>query len=790
MRMSQIFWLAMLLAASAGFSQAHPGELLRSLQNETQPEKQHEILLSLGAHYQFLDFDSAMYFHNRAYNLALELERSARRADRIRFAHLKAKATLGMMRVHDAHGNLDTVTAIATRLLPEAKALKDTVMIVSVYLSLGNVNFHKGNFSEALENYKKVIEIASQAGNNLYVARANQNMGAVYYHQGNYTKAAEATHIASELYVKLGNNLGVASTKLLLGNLVAELGQPDRALNFYMKALSGFEKANHPQGVYTSLLNIGTTFHDLKQYNEAIAYFTRAYNAAVSVGDQTGVSRTLHNIGLSYLMMEQSENSLEYFNKALEIAVEHRMQHQKAHTLVSLARANNNLGRHRVAIQLANQGLALAKERAMISTQESAYRNLWIAYERLGNLRQALDYHIYYKILSDSVNSIQSRVEISRIETQIHNRYLQEQIRIKETDLENQRLELQKTSLRLRLEQSQKIILASGFLTLLVITAYIFNNSRKRKKLNALFIEKNRIAEEANHALIDKNNEIAGHRDEINRQKSIIEERNIALLSSISYARTIQQSMLPFPEKANDILGEHFVIFSPKEIVSGDFYWMRKSGSKTVLVVADCAGHGVPGAFISIKGLSYLNDYPLSKSISNTGEFLDNFRAYMVDSLQQAATPGYQHEIIELAIVAFDKESGEIEFSGARIPLIIASEGHVLLNGKPMEPETGKCYKIKPDMMAIVYSENLKPFSTQTIQVEKGSTLYLITDGLADQFGGDNGERYSYQRLYNKLSLIHLQSPSEQQRLINEELHTWRQNHEQIDDITIIGVRV
>jgi len=790
MKISQMFWLAMLLAASAGFSQDHPGQLLQNLKNETRPEKQHEILLSLGAHYQFSNFDSAMYFHNRAYNLALELERNARRADRNRFAHLRAKATLGMMRVHDVNGNLDTAIVIATRLLPEAIALKDTVMIVSVYLSIGNVNLHKGNFSEALDLYKRVIEIASQAGNDLYVARANQNMGVVFYHQGNYTKAAEATSIASELYEKLGNNVGVASTKLLLGNLVAELGQPERALNYYIEALLGFEKANHPNGIYTSLLNIGTTFHDLKQYNEAIDYFTQAYNAAFALDDQTGVSRTLHNIGLSYLMMEESEHSLEYFNRALDIAAEHQLQHQKAHTLVSLARANNNLGRNRVAIQFANQGLALAKEMDMISTQESAYRNLWIAYNRLGNLRQALDNHILYKILSDSVNSVQSRVEISRIETQIHNRYLEEQIRIKETDLENQRLELQKTSLRLRLEQSQKIILASGFLILLAVTAYIFNNSRKRKKLNALFIEKNRIAEEANHALVAKNNEIAGHRDEINQQKSIIEEKNIALLSSISYARTIQQSMLPFPEKANDILGEHIVIFNPKEIVSGDFYWMRKSGSKTVLVVADCAGHGVPGAFISIKGLSYLNDYPFSKSISNTGEFLDTFRSYMVESLQQANTPVHQHEVIELAIVSFDKESGEVEFSGARIPLIIASEGQVLLNGKPLEPETGKCYKVKPDPMAIVFSENLKPFSTQTIQVEKGSILYLITDGFADQFGGDNGDRYSYQRLYNKLSLIHLQDLAEQQRLLNGEIHAWRQNHEQIDDITLIGVRV
>lgn len=790
MKVTQTFWLVMLLFAAKGFAQNHPGQLLRNLQNETRPEKQHEILLSLGAHYQFLDFDSAMYFHNRAYNLAHEMEQNARMADRTRFAHLKAKATLGMMRVHDAHGNLDTVTEIATRLLPEAKALEDTVMIVSVYLSLGNANLHKGNFSIALQNYNKVIDIASQAGNDLYVARANQNMGVVYYNQGNYTKAAEATSIASELYEKLGNNVGVASTKLLLGNLVAELGQPDRALNHYKEALSGFEKANHPQGIYTSLLNIGTTFYDLKQYDESIDYFTQAYNKAVALDDQTGLSRTLHNIGLSYLKMEQSELSLEYFNKALEITEEHQMQHQKAQTLVSLARANNNLGRHRVAVQLANQGLALAKEMEMISTQESAYLNLWVAYEKLGNLRQALNNHILYKTLSDSVNSIQSRVEISRIETQIHNRYLEEQIRLNETELENQRLELQKTSLRLRLERSQNVILISGFLILLAITAYIFNNSIKRKKLNALFTEKNRIAEEANHALVVKNHEIANHRDEINRQKSIIEEKNLALLSSISYARTIQQSMLPFPEKANDILGEHFVIFSPKEILSGDFYWMGKSGSKTVLVVADCAGHGVPGAFISIKGLSYLNNYPLSKSIFNTGEFLDTFRSYMVQSLQQAATPGHQHEVIELAIIAFDKENGQIEYSGARIPLIIASEGHVQLNGKPLEPENGKCYKIKPDPMAIVYSENLKPFSTQTIQVEKGSILYLITDGFADQFGGNNDERYSYQRLYNKLSLLHLQSPYEQQRLLNEEIHTWRQNHEQIDDITLIGVRV
>jgi len=783
-------WLVLFFIAIVGFSQKNINQLRQELRNETRLEQQHAILLELGARYQFFHFDSAMYFHTRAYNAAVEMGRSANRADLNKIKQLKADARLGMLRVYDSHGDNEKVTEYGAQLLPVAKELQDTVMIISAYLSLGNSKFRQGIYPEAITYYQRAAELSEKSGNDLYLARVNQNLGSLFYHQGNFAASARATSVAAELYKKLGNTLGMASTHLLLGNLVADAGQPERALEHYRIALKGFEETNHPTGKYNSLLNIGTTFHDLRKFEEAKDYFNRANAMAVSLNDPDAIARTLHNIGLSYLLMDRSQHSLQFFYRALDVARNNGLQLQQAHTFGSLARAYNNLGRHQQAIRAANQSLELAIENGMVSAQETAYRNLFIANQSMGNWRQALEHHTHYKLLSDSVNRMESNVAIARIETQFQNRQLEEQLSVKEFELENQRLELQEKNLRLQLERTQKILIATGFVAVLVILAFVQASSRKRKQLNNMLIKQNAITEEANEALKRKNTEIASQSDKINKQKTIIEEKNLALVSSINYALTIQKSMMPNAEQLDAMLGECFVFFQPKEIVSGDFYWVGQLRNKTLLVVGDCAGHGVPGAFISIKVLSYLNDFLMLKGDETTGTLLNNFRTYIAESLNQANAPRHKHEIVEMAIVAIDRDKGEIEFSGARLPLVISSNSPVLLNGVRMQPETGICYRIKPDPMALVYSEAPKPFTTQKVKVEKGSMIYLATDGFADQFGGTNGDRFTYQRLYNLLSDHFSLETSIQKNALIRESASWRNGHTQIDDITIVGARI
>ena len=294
--------------------------------------------------------------------------------------------------------------------------------------------------------------------------------------------------------------------------------------------------------------------------------------------------------------------------------------------------------------------------------------------------------------------------------------------------------------------------------------------------------------------------EIIQQKEEIELQSKLVEEKNKDITDSIEYASTIQSAILPTKEFMNKLLAEHFVLFKPRDIVSGDFYWINKvTDTKIVIVAADCTGHGVPGAFMSMIGNSLLNEIILEKGIAEADQILNRLKAGIIKALKQDGSEGQAKDGMDIALAVYDRETSMVEFAGANNPIYITSERSTfeLADGRILEPvitnkaQTKNLFEIKGDKQPIGYqSERNHPFTSHQFKVQKGEAFFLFTDGYADQFGGPKGKKFMYKSFKKLILALQEKSMPEQERILNKTIEEWSAGLEQVDDICIAGVRI
>jgi len=327
-------------------------------------------------------------------------------------------------------------------------------------------------------------------------------------------------------------------------------------------------------------------------------------------------------------------------------------------------------------------------------------------------------------------------------------------------------------------------------------------NAKERIQAEALvnLTEKNKLMDNMNHQL---EIQVKERTFELNNQKEVLEEKNTEILSSIQYALRIQQAILPTCDHVETILSDYFIFYKPKDVVSGDFYFVEEThtndGNKLALFGAiDCTGHGVPGAFMSIVGNSYLRQSTQEKDVNSTGDVLDFLNKGVCKTLRQDKDGEVIRDGMDAAICALNSDTNELYFSGAKNPVYIISDttldGAFINKRPPITNNDNSLFlsEFKGDSHPIgtYITSDLKPFSTHKIQLKKGDVVYLFTDGFADQFGGEKGKKYNVKKFKQFLLDISQQPLKVQHELINKEFMDWKGDLEQVDDICIIGVRV
>lgn len=300
-------------------------------------------------------------------------------------------------------------------------------------------------------------------------------------------------------------------------------------------------------------------------------------------------------------------------------------------------------------------------------------------------------------------------------------------------------------------------------------------NKELREKTHELFQQKEEIQ--------TQKEEIECQRDEIFHQKNEIEKKNLNLTDSIQYALRIQEAMLPSTELISANVPNHFILFKPRDIVSGDFYWFRQIKNFTFIAAADCTGHGVPGAFMSMLGISLLNEILTKRDLNPPNEVLDELRKRIKKSLHQKGQDGQTQDGMDIALCMIDNETNELQFSGAFNPLYIIR--------KNKEGENYDLIEIKADRMPIgVHPNDGKNFTNNVFQLYPKDSIYIFSDGFTSQFGGPEGEKFKTRRFKELLLDIQGKDMITQKQILEKNLTKWQGETEQVDDILLIGLKV
>ncbi len=387
------------------------------------------------------------------------------------------------------------------------------------------------------------------------------------------------------------------------------------------------------------------------------------------------------------------------------------------------------------------------------------YKSVAIVYYNNNQGNKAFDYLSLSNVYHDSVYDDKKQIQLLKLEKQYETQKIQDSLRLSE-----QKVATSHSSELAAKEQAAKTIWqltgAIGLtLFTLILLLFVYRNAKNQRKLNLALSEKN---------------------DEINKQKLIIEEKNTELTDSITYAKRIQSAILPSRSEINHLFSQNFVLYLPKDIVAGDFYWMEKLNDRVLIAVADCTGHGVPGAMVSVVCNNALNRAVRELRLSKPSDILDKTRDMIVAEFQKSGKDVKDGMDISLLSVRLQPINGQriAEYAGANNPLYIARQG---------EPEL---LEIKADKQPVGLFDHPLPFTNTELKLQEGDTLYLASDGFADQFGGEKKKKYKTSTFRLFLRGLSEKDMHFQLDELHKELITWRGSLEQLDDICIVGLRV
>lgn len=320
-------------------------------------------------------------------------------------------------------------------------------------------------------------------------------------------------------------------------------------------------------------------------------------------------------------------------------------------------------------------------------------------------------------------------------------------------------------------------------------------NTKVTRELEQKVQERTMEISEQKEEIEAQRDEIEAQRDLLQEQKDMVVDQKMKITDSIDYAERIQAAVLPQPEYLATVMPEYFILFRPKDVVSGDFYWIKKVNDHLIIAAADCTGHGVPGGFMSMLGISLLNEQTGIGAFDQPGETLDQLRTKVKETLAQEGESREQKDGMDIALAVIDTKNLELKYAGAYNPLYIirekaAESNQALTPYFSMESSGHQLFEVKGDKQPIAIHSMETDFSTRTVQLEKGDSLYLFSDGYVDQKGGARSKKFLSKNFKNLLLDMQALSMEEQGNKLGASFDEWKKGMEQIDDILVMGIRI
>jgi serine phosphatase RsbU (regulator of sigma subunit) len=650
---------------------------------------------------------------------------------------------------------------------------------------IGIIHRTRGEFNKAIEYYHKAYDIFSQHEIKSGLSQVYNNFGVVYRNIGDYPKAMEYYFKALRIFEESGDLARMASCYNNIAIIYDIQKDYHGALEYYSLASEIFRQQNSLPHLGTIISNMGAAYYYLNDTEKAKEFYLNSLEYLLPYNMKPEATRVYHNLARLFSDEKKFIQAREYLDLAHGLALELNDQKSLLHILLGKAELESNMGNFSKAESLALQSLRKAKEISALDDQTTAYSLLFENAVMAANYRKAVEYVKHFIGLKDSLASFERSRLILEMEAKYQNEKKQKEIEDLQFFQELQRLELVASTAGL---QRQRFIILLVLVTLGIVSIFSFQKQKQMKIIRATNLK----LEAQNEEIHRKNKEIRIHRNEINAQKNVvtdqknkIEQQNIALtrankeiLSGLRYAQRIQSSLFPDTQYLHENLGESFILFKPKSIVSGDFYWLSRKNGKVVLAAADCTGHGVAGGLLSMLGIAFLNESLHKPSLKTSAHYLDYISTRLENSLLVSEEGRQTTEGMEMTVCIVDPKALEMEFSGANSSIAIVRNNQLEI--------------IKGDQQVIGnHSGKTLPYTSKHIQLKKGEMIYIFSDGFINQFGGPKGYRYTSSRFYKLLENISAHKPVYQKLLLEQELEKWKgSNYEQIDDILLLGFRI
>lgn len=710
--------------------------------------------------------------------------------------------------IKNIQNEIESSVAYSERAIKISQQIKDLKTESGAFYNLGNSFYLQNNFEKALEYHVKSLEIRQKLGDSKSIASSLNRLGTLAYSKQDFKLAEEYYLQVLDIRRKENDPRGAGIALLNMGNANNQLGNMDKAIGYYKEAYEIFKSLNFKQGiastlngmgviyghwemlpsalkVYMETLEINQELGDLKEaantmtnigivYNNmitdtlrkvygkdfrdsvyvkklrpnydvvgsAIRYHTLALENRKQINDIRGIGTSLANLGITYSYIGDIKKARQYFEEWLSIADNIQDDEQQTAIYISLGQLYRYEGRYDNAIDYYNRAHEKAMKTNMRLYLQNVSEELSEVYELKGDYKQALDNYKKFREAKDSIMTEEGQKMISEMQVKY------------ETDAkekENQLLRKDQVINESRLRQQRFAIYTFVFVILAVIVFIV------------MLIRQNNQKKKANLELAKKN--------------SLITEQKKEITDSIQYASRIQNAILPPPELIDKLIPEHFIIYRPRDIVSGDYYWITEKGPKIYIMAADCTGHGVPGAFMSMLGVAFLNEI-VSKHIEiPANQLLNELRKQVISSLHQTGREGENQDGMDVALYIIDRDEMNLEYSGANNSLFIFRQEEFI--------------ELKADKMPIgIHRLADTSFTNYKIDIRKDDMIYAFSDGYPDQFGGPSGKKLMIKNFKKTLQDIHFKPLSEQKAVLEKTLDDWMNGTHQIDDILVMGVRI
>ena len=570
-----------------------------------------------------------------------------------------------------------------------------------------------------------------------------------YFDAPNYEKAILIGKQSLQLAETINFKKGIAQALNNIGISYFKLKDYEKALVFHNKALTIRLELGNKKDISASYNNIGNVYDDRMDYGLALDFKTKALKLREKLGDKVLIAGSNNNIANIYSSLHDFDKALEYCFRAKKIFTELNDLPEITRTFLTAANIYRDNKNYTLSNKNALKALSLADSLDDIDISMQAHAILFNNYNTLQESEKALLHYLKYISLRDSIFSIDRAKTLAEEESKMEFEKKEQQIKFEQE---------KKDVIAAADSRRQKVIIWSvigGLLLVVVFAGFIFRSLRvTRKQKDIIEVQKT----------------------EVEKSKLVIEGKNKDITDSITYAKRIQQAKLPIKEEIYSLLPKSFVLFKPKDIVSGDFYFFQKKEQSVFIAAADCTGHGVPGAFMSMIGSDKLED-AVSES-SDPSEILSLLNIGIKTSLRQSDSYESTRDGMDIALCSIDLENRIVRYAGANRPLWIIRKGQTSLE------------EIKATKKAIGgLTEDNQHFDNHEIQLQQGDTFYLSTDGYADTFGA--GEKKLMTKKFKEVLVsIKEMTLREQEKHLDDFIEKWKAGIEQVDDILVIGVRL